>query len=1171
MLFNLDSSESCPIVCFPVSQNNFYSRTSGDIMASLEQDMKTRGIPLNVLILEDRESDAELMLHELRTAGYDPTWLRVETESDYRQQLKDSLDLIIADYNLPQFTGRMAIDILNETGLGIPLILVTGAIEETALECLKRGAVDYLLKDRLRRLGPAVKKVLTEKRIQEDKTLALEALRASEQRYRGVAETALTGLSIVDPEEKITYSNPALVKMLGYTANELLGMHLSQIIDPDFLPGIIKGTEKRKQGLSSQYETRMIRKDGETLDVIISASPLTSNDGNFEGSQAVITDITERVHAAREIQQRTEDLTLINKINTATNQGMDLPIILRLLTEESKRVFNIKSATVYIYNQKQNLLEMQNFSYPKGIVKRIEMLIRTSLPEIRIPVKEGSLTQTLLTDGPRIINDSDLIQQWMLEFTNALDLPEKSRVSIRKIIPQIYKLIDVNSVITVPLISAGEIIGLMDFSRRLPFTEEDADRVSGVVGQVISAITSLQAEKEKTRSNHLMLAFSQAAPAVQRANNAKEIYSAIGVHVAKLGIDVTVFTLNEDKDRLFVSYEGARVDMLQKIEKMTGLSAENYSFELKPKGFFDIILAKNEAVFSNHKIAPVEEILPKLVRPLIKKIMKYSGTQQSIIVPLAVRDDVYGLISFSGPDLVETDIPAIKTFANQAGIALEKTRLFNETRELAAFNESVLLSMTEGIALEDTDGIFTFVNPSAEIMLGYPAGGLIGFNWREIVPVDQRALVEAADARRVIGESDQYEMDLITKDGQLISVLASGAPLLNEDNIFTGSIVVFTDITDRKKAEQEIEGHIRRMDALRIIDQAIMSSFELDISLDVILEQLLTQLDIDAAVILSFQEDLQSLQFTCGRGFSTDALQYTNLQLGDGYAGKVALKKDHIFIPDLTKDAGKIHEAPQFNTEGFVSYYGLPLMAKGKLVGVLEIFNRSILELNDEWENYLRLLSGQVAIAIDNSTLFNDLQRTNVDLTMAYDATITGWAHALELKDMETVGHSRRVVDMTMDLVRKMGVGGDRLIHIRRGALLHDIGKMGVPDSILLKHGTLTDDEWELMKQHPVYARNWLLPIQYLRPALDIPYSHHERWDGTGYPEGLSGEQIPLEARIFAIVDVWDALSSDRPYRKAWPREKILAHIKEESGKHFDPRVVEVLLKSIEEDQKLER
>jgi len=285
--------------------------------------------------------------------------------------------------------------------------------------------------------------------------------------------------------------------------------------------------------------------------------------------------------------------------------------------------------------------------------------------------------------------------------------------------------------------------------------------------------------------------------------------------------------------------------------------------------------------------------------------------------------------------------------------------------------------------------------------------------------------------------------------------------------------------------------------------------------------------------------------------------------LGEGYAGEVGLQRDHVFIPDLNQDEGKIQESPQFSKEGFVAYYGVPLIAKGKLVGVLEIFHRSSLNPDTEWVNYLRLLASQVAIAIENITMFNDLQRTNVDLTLAYDATIEGWAHGLELKDVETEGHSRRVVELTMNLARKMEIRGEKLGHIRRGALLHDIGKMGIPDSILQKPGKLSDEEWQIMRQHPVFAFEWLSPIQYLQPALEIPYAHHERWDGTGYPRGLEGEQIPLAARIFAIVDVWDALNSDRPYRKAWSREKTLDHIKEQSGKHFDPRVADAFLEMI--------
>ncbi|WP_322508748.1 HD-GYP domain-containing protein, partial [Anaerolinea sp.] len=216
--------------------------------------------------------------------------------------------------------------------------------------------------------------------------------------------------------------------------------------------------------------------------------------------------------------------------------------------------------------------------------------------------------------------------------------------------------------------------------------------------------------------------------------------------------------------------------------------------------------------------------------------------------------------------------------------------------------------------------------------------------------------------------------------------------------------------------------------------------------------------------------------------------------------------------------------------------------------------------------DFFQTLAGQIAIAVDNATLFEELQRSNADLILAYDQTIEGWSRALDLRDRETEGHSQRVTELTLKIARAMGMSEDQLVHVRRGALLHDIGKMGVPDAILLKPGALTDEEWVIMRQHPALAFQMLLPIQYLRPALDIPYCHHEKWDGTGYPRKLKGEQIPLAARIFAVVDVWDALRSDRPYRPAWSVEKTLTFIQEHAGSHFDPRVVEVFMQVLREE-----
>jgi HD-GYP domain-containing protein (c-di-GMP phosphodiesterase class II) len=247
--------------------------------------------------------------------------------------------------------------------------------------------------------------------------------------------------------------------------------------------------------------------------------------------------------------------------------------------------------------------------------------------------------------------------------------------------------------------------------------------------------------------------------------------------------------------------------------------------------------------------------------------------------------------------------------------------------------------------------------------------------------------------------------------------------------------------------------------------------------------------------------------------------------------------------------------------DGFLEYYGMPLAAKGEVKGLLEVYSRSPITSDAEWISFMEAVAVVAAIAIDNAHLFNSLQESNIELEKAYEATLEGWSRALDLRDRETEGHTRRVAEMTVYVATKMGLGEAEITHIRRGALLHDIGKMGIPDSILQKRGPLTEDERELMRMHPTYAYNLLWPIKFLRPTLDIPYCHHERWDGMGYPRGLKGEEIPLAARIFAVVDVWDALTSNRRYSPAWPKENAIEYLRQEAGAHFDPDLIDLFLK----------
>jgi putative nucleotidyltransferase with HDIG domain len=373
-------------------------------------------------------------------------------------------------------------------------------------------------------------------------------------------------------------------------------------------------------------------------------------------------------------------------------------------------------------------------------------------------------------------------------------------------------------------------------------------------------------------------------------------------------------------------------------------------------------------------------------------------------------------------------------------------------------------------------------------------------------------------------------------------------------------VATFRDISERKKAATEIQKQMQRMMALHHIDTTITASSDVRVTLSVILDEVTSLLNADAAVLL-LNADTQTLEYVVGLGFKTEALQHTRLRVGQGYAGRAALERHIIAVPNLQESPGGFSEAPLLAEENFIGYYAVPLIAKGQVKGVLEVFQRLVVDVETEWLGFLEILAGQAAIAIDNATLFDDLQRSNVELILAYDTTLEGWSHALDLRDKETEGHTLRVTEIALQLAQAMGFSPEEMVHIRRGALLHDIGKMGVPDTILLKPGPLTDEEWVIMRRHPVHAFELLSPITFLRPALDIPHYHHEKWDGSGYPSGLKGEQIPLTARLFAVVDVWDALRSDRPYRKGWPVEQVREQIAKDSGTHFDPHVVEIFLK----------
>lgn len=511
--------------------------------------------------------------------------------------------------------------------------------------------------------------------------------------------------------------------------------------------------------------------------------------------------------------------------------------------------------------------------------------------------------------------------------------------------------------------------------------------------------------------------------------------------------------------------------------------------------------------------------------------------------------------------------PAIERELREAGVRMERRRaeaalrenerLLSESQRIGHIGSWSLDLLTN--ILQFSDEMYRLLDVSAQDF-AHTSDALVDL----VFTTDRSLVAQWIEEIKKGRQTREIDFRLLLDNGELRYIQCRGALIYDEAAQPVRFVGTAQDVSERKLSEIQIRQQIARLTALRNIDIAITTNFNPQYTLSTVLTETINQLQVDAAAILLLHPNEKSMKYAATHGFRSAQITGATIPLDDSYAGQTVGKRRLVRIENLQqKPDGKAVTA-LLAGEGLITYFGVPLIAKGKVLGVLEVFQRVVLTPYPEWLEFLETIAGQAAIAIDNFTLFENLQQSNLELAQAYDATIEGWSHALDLRDKETEGHTQRVTEMSQRLARIMGIKGEMLVHMRRGALLHDIGKMGVPDSILLKPGEFTPEEWDIMCQHPRLAYEWLAPIDYLKEALAIPYCHHERWDGSGYPRGLKGEDIPLAARIFSVVDEWDAITSDRPYRSAWSKEKAIDYIGENSGTHFDPHVVETFLNNLD-------
>ncbi len=907
-----------------------------------------------------------------------------------------------------------------------------------------------------------------------------------------------------------------------------------------------------------------------TLD---SNEPGGYDEATVETAMAFANQAAAGIENARLFQEQSRRSKIIEALADIANEIATTREVLPILDQITQRALDLLNANhVAIYLLQEDNVTLKTVT-AHGTYQR-ELLSHTR------KVGEGITGNIFLKGKPEIINNTS----------------EDSRRVIVPGTPEKEEKLE--SLMSSPLILRGKPIGVINAWRLKEnglFNESELNFLVGIAHQVSICIESGKLFQETNR---------QAQEAAAIAEVGRDISSTLQLDIVMERIaSYAMNLLHAETSAVYLI--DATTSTLHAIAAL-GLDSE----EIKNDP-----LSIGTGILGNIALQNIGEIVNDTAndpRAIIVKGTEKNPLEHIMGVPILMKDKHTGLLAIwrSGVDteFAPRELEFLTSLAQQAAVAIENARLYDEAQRRLKELEIINRISTSLRTAQSVDEMLPILFNETLQLINTPHGSVWLYDHTNNMLIQRIASGTDAKLKHaslglmdgIIGHTFRIGKTYISSDlksdrflfegnrdsimpglggvcipiqstagpvGVLSIAFAKGRQITEEINLLNILAEIVGNSIHRAQLYDQSQKQVRRLTSLRDIDSAIASSFDLRLTLNILMDQTISHLNVDAVNIGLYYPDLQTLTYLTGIGFNIPSATRPQMRIGEGLAGQVIVKQQTCHITDLQNAPETINEL-LVKREGFVTYIGIPLIVKGQIKGVFEVFHRAPLSPRPDWMEFLHTLAGQAAIAIDSSQLFENLQRSNQELIQAYDTTLEGWARALELRDRETEGHTRRVTELTMRLARYMGISDNEMVNIHRGGLLHDIGKMAVPDDILKKRGKLTKGEWAEMCQHPVHAYNLLSPISFLRGVLDIPYCHHEHWDGSGYPRGLKGEQIPLPARIFSVVDNWDALLSDRPYRKAWPRKKVIAHLKEIAGKILDPKIVEIFLTMIENEGK---
>ncbi len=957
-----------------------------------------------------------------------------------------------------------------------------------------------------------------------ERKLAEQALRDSELRFRTLAQNAPVGIFETDKNGNCIYVNTRWCELAGISPDQAYGQGWINAIYPEDRENVEKAwAETAAKGTFFNQEYRFQTPEGKISWLTGQAQTLLNERGEIIGHLGTITDISAFKQAQaslikfREVMDESNDSIFL--IDEETGRYLDF----NRSAYKSLGYTREELLSLTVYDVAAHIKNLSDWKYRVELIRGQE----NYLLESQYRRKDGSFYPGEVSAKSLVFNEKPAILAFVRDISErkqtekTLQKQNDYLAAIQNITVDLLESKNVNALLSTlcekaaTLLSAtygliylddGETLLLRATTQNasLHLNEREQKPGIGVLGQV-------------WQTQNLVVVEHYEAWELRDPNYTSDgLRAIVGIPIKQKNTitGVLIIARTDDDNR---TYSAEEMEILSHFSKLASLVLENVSL-------YESALAE---------IAEREKIADALLKSEERYRILFEDS------PLAIWEEDFSK--------AKKYIDALKKQENFTDIRTYLNKYPNEIAHIAS--------------------MVTVVDVNKAVLTLYKAERkeqLFG-NLQEIL-LEETLLSFKEEIIAIANEELTCTWEGIDKavNGDILNINLRWTVAPDAQADYSRVIVTITDISERKQTEKQIQQQLQRLKALHTIDNSISSSFDVRITLDILLNQIITHLNVDAADVLFFNSATRTLEYALTRGFTiNNAESNTALRLGEGPAGRAILERRTIFLPNLIDPNAEFKRINLLQKESFISYLGVPLIAKGKILGVLEIFNRSLLEPSQDWIEFLESLAGQAAIAIDNGRLFQNFQNTNAELTIAYDATIEGWSKAMDLRDNTSDGHTQRVADLTVQLAKACGVSERETIHIRRGALLHDIGKIGMPDGILLKPEPLTNEEWALMKKHPQLAHDMLQPIKHLHQALDIPYCHHEKWDGSGYPRGLTGEQIPMAARVFAVIDVWDALKSDRPFRKGWPENKIIKHIQSLSGTHFDPKVVESFLSMI--------